>query len=409
MASAAHRWAALAPAASWAVLIFALSSRSDVGPPAAVAGIPFIDKGEHFVEYATFGFLLIFGIRRGPKLPRPLSPDFHAHLAFFIATLYAVTDEVHQAFVPLRQADAADLLFDAFGAFAAAFVFSSLLPPAPPRLTPPDRELRLPHGLVRYMIQGKGPPILYLHGWHGSKRYFAHAATHLPGHQHLAPDMLGFGASEAPGRFSYSPRDQALVVRALARSLGISSAVVVGHSMGGAVALALAVEDPSFVQGLVLVEPAIRLPVPYPFLLVRADLRTIGVGFLRHFIGLRPGPLVHLLVEHEDDFPRQLLDDALSVPLHASARSLARLFRNDLGTRFNDVKAPVLVIFGDHRHPVRAKYARLLVDEVARYQLLHIDATSHCPMVEDPDRFYGAISQFLETGKVSGAEERGAP
>jgi pimeloyl-ACP methyl ester carboxylesterase len=391
----AGRFGPWLPAVIWAGFIFALSSRSVVSQPPGTGGIPFLDKIEHFLEYAAFALLILYGLRRGRRLPRPISPDFHAHLALFIATLYAVTDEVHQAFVPLRVADGADLLFDAFGAFTAAFLFSSLLPPAAPPLVSPERELRLPQGKVRYMLQGNGPAILYLHGWHCSKQYFAHAARQLPGYQHLAIDQLGFGSSESPGRFSYAPRDQALVARALARSLGIRSAIVVGHSMGGAVAVALAVEDPAFVRALVLVEPAVRLPVPYPFLLVRDDLATIGVGFLRHFIGVKTGPLVHLLVEDSATLPRQLLEDALSVPLHASARSLARLMRNKLGDKLGDLKCPALLLFGDERHPVRAKYGRLLAEAIPGSTLVHITNTSHCPMVEAPTVFYASVADFL--------------
>lgn len=384
------------PAIIWAAFIFALSARSIVTQPPGTGGIPFLDKLEHATEYGLLSLFLLYGLRRGPRLPRPISPDFHPHLAFFVATLYAITDEIHQAFVPLRAADGLDLFADAFGAFTAAFVFSMFLTPAPPALTPPDHELRLPEGKVRYLRHGNGPPVLYLHGWHCSKRYFAFAARWLPSHEQLAPDLLGFGASQAPARFSYSPRDQARVVRALARSLGIRSAVVVGHSVGGATAVALALEDPSFVERLVLVEPAIRLAVPYPFLLVREDLRTIGVGVMRHFIGVRKMPLVHFLVEDEKALPPTLLEDALSVPLHASARTIAQLFRSDIGRRLGEVKCPTLLVFGDERHAVRAKYARLLADEIAGASLVHLPNTSHCPMIEDPQAFYGAVNAFIQ-------------
>ena len=67
-------------------------------------------SGNHFVEFGVLSLLILWGLRRGPRLPRPISPDFHAHLAFSAATLYAITDELHQALVPFRRADALDLL-----------------------------------------------------------------------------------------------------------------------------------------------------------------------------------------------------------------------------------------------------------------------------------------------------------
>ena len=395
------------PAALWGGLIFFLSSQSAPPQPEPIAALPLIDKLEHFIEYALLALLVLFGLRRGPRLPRPLSPDFHAHLAFAAAALYAWTDEVHQAFVPLRRADAADFFFDALGAFVAAFAFSALVAPAPSPLQPPDRELKFREGRVRYLLRGDGPPILYLHGWHGSKRYFVHAAARLPAFKHLAPDLLGFGASEAPARFSYSPRAEALIARALARSLGIKSAVVVGHCMGGAVAVELALADPSFVRALVLVEPALRLPVPYPFFFTKEESGAIGLGVARHFLGLRTGPLVHLLVEDPRSFPRPLIEDALSVPLHASVRSLSGLVRANLVKRLGEVGCPTLLVFGDAKHAVRAKYARILADALPSAALVHIPNTSHSPMIEASDEFYKCVGAFLDRVGAAGGSPGG--
>ncbi len=409
-ASRPGRAAAWLPALAWAGLIFYLSSRSVVPEPAAVGQLPLHDKFEHFAEYGVLSMLVLLGLRRGPRLPRPISPDFHPHLAFMIAAVYAYSDELHQWFVPQRQADVLDFLADGLGAFVVAFVLSLYLTPAPPPARPPDREFRLNFGRISFHVAGEGPPVLYLHGWHCSKRYWSAAPRELPGFRHIAPDLLGFGNSPSPARFSYSPRDQAQVALALARSLGVRSATVVGHSMGAAVAVELALCDPSFVDALVLVEPALRLPAPYPFLLTKEDLREIGVGVARHFLGLKVGPLLHFLAEDPKSFPPELLEDALSVPLHASVRSLAQLWRADLVPRLKDLRCPALLVFGDAGHPARARYARLLNDELPHAALIHLPHTSHCPMVEAPDDFYKCMSAFLERGHARGGTRRaGSP
>jgi pimeloyl-ACP methyl ester carboxylesterase len=406
-ASNPGRVAAWLPAIAWATLIFSLSSRSVVPEPAQVAALPLHDKFEHFTEYGVLSLFVLLGLRRGPRLPRPISPDFHPHLAFMIATVFAYTDEVHQWFVPLRQADVLDFLADGFGAFVVAFVLSLYLTPAPPPAKPPNREARLNFGRISFQVAGEGPPILYLHGWHGSKRYWSAAPRELPGFRHIAPDLLGFGDSPSPARFSYSPREQAEVALTLARSLGVNSAIVVGHSMGAAVGVELALCDPSFVEALVLVEPALRLPAPYPFLLTKEELRGVGVGFARHFLGLKVGPLVHFYVEDPKAFSPALLEDALSVPLHASVRSLAQLWRADLVLRLKDLRCEVLLVYGDAAHHARALHGRLLNNDLPHSALLHLPHTSHCPMIEAPEDFYKSLRAFIERAHSRPGASRG--
>jgi len=95
----------LAAAFLYMAAIFALSSLpgSEVGIP------PPWDKLAHFSEYALLGFLLGRGTGNAP-------------LAFALAALYGVSDEVHQAFVPGREASALDWLADAAGALIGAFL-----------------------------------------------------------------------------------------------------------------------------------------------------------------------------------------------------------------------------------------------------------------------------------------------
>ncbi|WP_205302109.1 alpha/beta fold hydrolase [Nonomuraea montanisoli] len=103
------------------------------------------------------------------------------------------------------------------------------------------------------------PALVLLHGrtadhndWNGTTQHFA-ARHHV-----LAPDLRGHGASEYPG--SYAVADMADDVAELLRHLGIDTAVVVGHSLGGVVACLLAMRHPGLVGRLVLEDP----PQPYP-------------------------------------------------------------------------------------------------------------------------------------------------
>jgi VanZ like family len=100
--AASRVFSAWLPVVAWAGLIFTLSSIPDLGT--GLGGWDLVlRKLAHAAEYAVLGVLLLRAIGR----PGP---------AFALATLYAVTDEIHQAFVPGRQASPVDLAIDAAGA-----------------------------------------------------------------------------------------------------------------------------------------------------------------------------------------------------------------------------------------------------------------------------------------------------
>jgi pimeloyl-ACP methyl ester carboxylesterase len=104
---------------------------------------------------------------------------------------------------------------------------------------------------------GTGQPILFIHGWGGnSQEWCPQLAALTPQFRILAPDLRGHGHSHhAPG--SYSPRQLASDTAEILDAVDCPPVLAVGHSMGGQVVTALAVEHPAAVTGLVLLDPAI--------------------------------------------------------------------------------------------------------------------------------------------------------
>ncbi|MER7757419.1 alpha/beta hydrolase [Kitasatospora sp. NPDC097643] len=116
-----------------------------------------------------------------------------------------------------------------------------------------------PNGdLIRWIeLPGAEPARLYLHGLGAtSPVYFAAAAAHplLAGRRSLLLDLLGFGISDRPVDFGYSLEEHADAVAAALTAEGLSGVEVVGHSMGGAVAVVLAHRHPQLVARLLLVD-----------------------------------------------------------------------------------------------------------------------------------------------------------
>ena len=109
------------PVYFYAAVIFFLSS---MPPPPAVAQPPFMDKIFHLGEYAIFGFLLARAFKSSQK--GYFASNFRL-LAIGCAVIYGLTDELHQAFVPFREASLFDLLFDGLGATLGGLCVTSVV------------------------------------------------------------------------------------------------------------------------------------------------------------------------------------------------------------------------------------------------------------------------------------------
>jgi pimeloyl-ACP methyl ester carboxylesterase len=122
---------------------------------------------------------------------------------------------------------------------------------------------------LRYLdVPGEDPPLIWLHGWQcASSGELLPAAVQAPlrGRHSLVVDFLGHGYSDKPRDFAYSLEAHARTIVALIDALGISGCGIVGHSMGGAVAVLVAAARPERVSLLVLAEGVIDPRGDSPF------------------------------------------------------------------------------------------------------------------------------------------------
>ena len=125
----------------------------------------------------------------------------------------------------------------------------------------PDRRLfpfeskwfQSPAGAVHYLDEGSGPPILFLHGnptW--SFLYRGIVIRLRKRFRCIAPDYLGFGLSEHPEGFGYTAAEQAEVVGALVRHLGLENLTIMGHDWGGPIGLRVGLDELPRLRALVM-------------------------------------------------------------------------------------------------------------------------------------------------------------
>lgn len=115
------------------------------------------------------------------------------------------------------------------------------------------RAIDLPEGRLSYLDEGRGPPLLLVHGtptWSFEYRHLVKALART--HRCIAPDNLGFGLSQRPRDFAYTPEAHAQVLAGFVDRLGLDRFTLVAHDFGGPFSLPLALARPDRLAGLVL-------------------------------------------------------------------------------------------------------------------------------------------------------------
>ncbi len=256
---------------------------------------------------------------------------------------------------------------------------------------------------LRYVESGNGPSVVLIHGFGGSIYGWRRTIEPLAaaGFHVVAFDAKGFGFSDKPAH-GYSNGDYARLVLALVDSLHLPDPVLVGHSMGGAIAAEAALRAPDRIRGLVLVDAAglgtrgalgvraARWPVVGP---VAASLRSRWVtGRLLRSTFADPSKVTEADVDQyyaavaEPDFGRAL-------------RGVLHEFRFDaLRGRLAGIPVPCLVVWGDHDRWIPDRFGRELAQNLLRSAFIEVPHAGHDVPEEVPDVFNRILITFLEHG-----------
>ena len=240
------------------------------------------------------------------------------------------------------------------------------------------------------------PPILFIHGyscdshdWMWQLPYFA------AGHRVIAVDLRGHGRSSVPDK-GFDARDFAHDLAGLIDQLDCGPVVAVGHSLGGLVASALAVEYPSLVQAVVSVDPGYLTPDEYrPMLegtLAGLDVDPVtAVQTLLGSAGYTPTSPVHLKPWHMRRIagvPPHVLRDT-GIGLFGGPEALAYFAVSEEFLRGRS--CPVLAIYAS---PDRAALeAPLLTD--SRSKTIAWDGSGHWLHQERPDEFNSVVESWI--------------
>lgn len=258
---------------------------------------------------------------------------------------------------------------------------------------------------MRYLVGGSGPPLVLVHGWTGAAANFVELAPLLATRfRVLVPDLPGHGGSSplpaAPNVDAYSER-----VWGVAAREGMLPAAVVGHSMGGLVALRLALRRPAAVRALVLAASAgiesVTRRAEFWIALLGLVRPSRVVSLFRHRIVRSPFLRRAVFSPIQVADPLALSPQAIEGLLgssrhHSDVVSAGRaLVRDDPRTELEAVRCPTFLLWGarDLQVPLgdAFEYARRL-----RAPLRVIADCGHLLVVERPDACADAILEWLD-------------
>jgi pimeloyl-ACP methyl ester carboxylesterase len=303
------------------------------------------------------------------------------------------------------------------GALAALALINRHLARKAEKDNPPAGQFLDVNGVrLHYVERGSGVPLVLLHG-NGSmiQDFESSGLIDLAAKDYrvIVFDRPGFGHSDRPRNVVWTPAAQAELINAALRRLGVSHALVLGHSWGASVAIAMALRDPKLVAGLVLESgyyyPTLRsdvLVLSAPALPLLGDVlaytlspivsRVIWPLMMAKIFGPQPVP------KKFEGFPKEMA--VRPSQIRASAVETALMIPDAVSLRreYRDLMMPVAIIAGDEDRlvDIDAQSARLHRD-IGQSCLYRIPATGHMVHQTATAAVMSAIDEVAEHRRVA--------
>lgn len=290
-------------------------------------------------------------------------------------------------------------------------------------VTTPTLEFRTIHGYKRaFRIAGSGPAILLIHGigdnsttWNTVQAKLAQRFTVI------APDLLGHGLSDKP-RADYSVAAYANGMRDLLSVLDIERVTIIGHSLGGGVAMQFAYQFPQLVDRLVFVSAGgvtkdvnlvlrcaslpmgaealalLRLPLVLPA--VRIAGRVVGKALGTKGLGNDLSNVLRIL----DDLPEPTASAAFSRTLRAVVDWRGQIVTM-LDRCYLTEAVPVQIIWGTRDVVLPVQHARMAHAAMPGSRLEIFEGSGHFPFHDDPARFIEVVERFIDTTEAAAYDQ----
>jgi len=232
--------------------------------------------------------------------------------------------------------------------------------------------------MVHYEALGRGRPIIFLHGWVGSWRYWINsmqiASTSFRAY---ALDLFGFGDSTKDSKL-YSMDQQANLLKRFLDEMGIGKVALVGHNLGALVGFSYLKQWPQTVDRIM----AINCPIDYSS--INARMRTAAVPELVDWLSTRTPEA------------NAALSDASKVDLQAVSASMAGLqANNNMFAGIRDLGVPCLFVYGSNDPAVTMPPQEKTDSFPNHMHQVNLESAGHFPMIDNPTQFNRLMTDFL--------------
>lgn len=255
--------------------------------------------------------------------------------------------------------------------------------------------IHIDNRLVHYEVVGRrGAPVIFLHSWLGSWRYWLPTMENAAErYRTFAIDFWGFGESDRrDGAFSIA--EYVDLVLHFMYQLGIARASIVGHGLGGMVALRAASRHPDRFSRLMIVNTPIQ----------GSQIQNhVRPGALSRLFG-RAAPSniwTRLMRQLNVDYPQilnEIIEDTDSLSETVVQRVITSVAETDLREDLECLETPLLAVFGEKDTIVSPDQARFLRDDHASMQqVIKLPRSNHFPFLDQPNVFNRLLMDFQES------------
>lgn len=233
----------------------------------------------------------------------------------------------------------------------------------------------LDSSIVHYEVLGRGRPVIFLHGWVGSWRYWIGSMqVTSTSYRAYALDLWGFGET-AHKESDYALEQQAALLERFLNEMGIGKIALVGHGLGALVGMTFAARFPQNVDRMM----AVSCPLDYPA--VSPRLRTASPAELTDWLSGRSPVAV------------SALSDASRADGRAITVSLNGLQAKDVFGNFRTLNIPTLLVYGDKDPAITTPNGEFSMSSMTHQ--IELEGSGHFPMIDETMRFNRLLTDFL--------------
>ena len=231
------------------------------------------------------------------------------------------------------------------------------------------------------------PPLVFIHGAGGTHLHWPPQVRRMVGQRILALDLPGHGKSGGVG--SQNIADYASAIVDFLDAVKLNAAVFIGHSMGSAIAITLALNFPKRVLGLGLVGSGARLRVSLQILESTATEANFPMA-VKLINDAEFSPTVN---PHLKELAAQRMAEIRPSVLHGDFLACNEF---DVMQRLGEISAPTLILCGTDDQMTPMRYSEFLHDRIPTSHLVTFPGAGHMVMLEQPDEVAKALSAFAD-------------